>query len=170
MTAKAEKEARVSDNGARDEQPPVKIERTKAPPLAVYADDLTLTVEGQDYHPHAGECVRFTGGMTVGDVKMVVDLSAFQDMELGGGEVTPEQREKLKVFTEKLEDATTFIAARIHSWDWTDARGDLYPEQPDAALLRTLPFQELMWLLTASFGAARSDDVRLKGSQPSTTS
>lgn len=167
MSAKTEKRAR--DNGARDEQPPAKVERTKAPARAVYADDLTLTVEGQDYHPHAGECVRFSGGMSVADVKMVVDLQGFQEMEIGG-EITEEQREQLREFTVKLEDAADFIAARIQSWTWTDESGDPYPERPDSALLRGLRFEELMWLLTAGFRVARLDDARLKGSQPSTTS
>ena len=162
MTAKA-KTSRAPNNGARDEQPPAKVERTKAPPLAIYADDLMLEVDGVEYHPHAGEVVRFSGGMTVGDVKMIVDLSAFQDMEIGGTDLTAEQRERLQTFTRQLEDATDFIAARIHSWDWTDDRGNRYDDPPSALLLRTLPFAELMWLLTAGFNTARGDDVRLKG-------
>ena len=166
MSAKTEKKARASDNGARDEQPPAKVERTKAPPLAVYADDLTTEVDGVDYHPHAGEVVRFTGGMSVGDVKMVVDLSEFQNMQMGGADLTDEQRDKLKDFTAKLDEAADFMAARIVSWTWTNDREEPYEDPPTAKLLRALPFSELMWLLTAGFKAARGDDARLKGSQP----
>ncbi len=167
MAGKTARKSRAS-NGARDEVP-AGVERTKAPPRKVYADDLTITVDGKDYNPHAGEWVRFAGGMSVGDVKLVVDLQGFQDTQAATGKATQEQIDQLRDFTDKLGEATEFIAARIVSWNWTDEASRPYPECPSATALRGLRFEELMWLLTAGFRAAGSDDARLKGSRRSTT-
>lgn len=168
MSAKAEKakrQARTSDNGARDDAPPAKVERTKAPPVTIFCDDLVLEVDGEKYHPHAGELVRLTGGATVGDIKMAVDLQKFKDIDMS----TDEGRERMEEVKAGLLLMVGSLAARLQSWTWTNDAGELYPA-PTAEVLETLRFEELMWILSASLSTARKDADRLKGSAPSTTS
>ncbi len=157
--------ARESDNGARDEAPPEKVERTKAPPVTIFCDDLTIELDGKEYHPHAGELVRLSGGASVGDIKMAVDLQKFKDIDMS----TDEGRERMEEVKVGLMLMVTGLAARLQSWTWTDDAGQLYPP-PTAEILETLRFEELMWILSASLNTARKDADRLKDSAPSTTS
>lgn len=162
---KARQKARESDNGARDEAPPEKVKLTKAPPVTIFCDDLTIEVDGEKYHPHAGELVRLSGGASVGDIKMAVDLQKFKDIDMS----TDEGKERMEEVKAGLMLMITGLAARLQSWTWTDNNGQLYPP-PTAEILETLRFEELMWILSASLSTARKDADRLKDSAPSTTS
>ena len=165
MSAKTEKKARVSDNGARDEQPPAKIERTKAPPTTIFCDELTIEVDGEKYHPHAGELIRLSGGASVADIKMAVDLQKFKDIDMS----TDEGLARMEDVKAGLMGMVGSLGQRLQSWTWTDDAGRLYGE-PTREILEGLRFEELMWILTASLKTARTDAERLKGSAPSTTS
>ena len=174
MSAKTEKKARASDNGARDEilenvspigeEPPEKIQRTKAPPVTIFCDDLVIEVDGEAYHPHAGELIRLTGGASVADIKMAVDLQKFKDIDMS----TEEGKERMEDVKEGLILLTGQLAHRLQSWTWTDDADRPYPP-PTQEILESLRFEELMWILTASLKTARTDAERLKGSAPSTT-
>lgn len=156
----------IPDNGASDEQPPAKIERSKAPPRAVFCDDLVIEVDGEEYHPHAGEVIRFSGGASVADVKMAVDLQKFRDIDMS----TKEGKERMEEVKAGLQLVSGQLTLRIHSWDWTDDADEPYSSPPTQEIIESLRFEELMWILTASMRTVRTDAERLKGSAPSTTS
>jgi hypothetical protein len=169
MSAKTEKKARrqmaTSGNGARDEAPPAKVERTKAPPTTIFCDELTIEIGGEKYHPHAGELVRLSGGASVADIKMAVDLQKFKDIDMS----TDEGKARMEDVKVGLVGMVGSLAQRLQSWTWTDDAGRPYGE-PTREILEGLRFEELIWILTASLKTARSDAERLKGSAPSTTS
>ncbi len=161
MSGKTAKKARAADNGARDEAPPLAVERTKAPPRVIFCDELVIKDGEEEYHPHAGELIRLIGGASVGDVKMAVDLQKFGDIDMS----TEEGKARMEEVKAGLELVTGQLALRLHSWTWTDDTATPYP-QPTKEILESLRFEELMWILTASLKVARSDNARLKGSAP----
>lgn len=164
MSGRTSKKARAPDNGARDEAPPAKIERTKVPPTTIFCDELEIEVDGETYHPHAGELIRLSGGASVADIKMAVDLQKFSDIDLS----TDEGREKMAEVKSGLVMMVGSLATRLQSWTWTDDANEPYPP-PTREILEGLRFEELMWILTASLKTARTDADRLKGSALSTT-
>ncbi len=161
---KAKRQARASDNGTRDEIPPEKVQRTKAPPVTIFCDDLAIEVDGEKYYPHAGELIRLSGGASVADIKMSVDLQKIKDIDIS----TDEGKERIEEVKFSLMQVVGSLAARLQSWTWTDDAGEPYPT-PTREVLETLRFEELMWILSASLKTARKDADRLKGSAPSTT-
>ena len=165
MSGKTEKKGRASSNGARDETSPEKVQRTKPRPVTIFCDELTIEEGGETYHPHAGELIRLTGGATVADIKMAVDLQAFKDIDMG----TEEGKAKMAEVKEGLESIVDVLAHRLQSWTWTDDNDRPYGP-PTREILEGLRFEELMWILTASLKTARTDAERLKDMAPSMTS
>lgn len=169
MSAKTEKQTRrqaqASGNDTSDEAPPAKVERTKAPPTTIFCDELTIEIDGEKYHPHAGELIRMSGGASVADIKMAVDLQKFKDIDMS----TDEGRERMDDVKTGLGLMVGSLVQRLQSWTWTDDAGRDYGP-PTREILECLRFEELMWILTASLKTARTDAERLKGSAPSTMS
>lgn len=104
------------------------MEKSKPPrlDLTVTADDLVVTVDGEEYRPHAGEMVRLCGPRPGWWF-----LEALARLQASDGTVTSELLEAL--------------AGVVCEWDWTDDEGQPLPP-PSADVLRRLSIPEVMWL------------------------
>lgn len=101
------------------------IERTKPPNRSrrVESDDLLVLDDGVAYYPHAGEWVEFKGRPSVG---LYLDI-----MESG-----------------RTSDNLKLIADKIAAWNWTDDDGNPYESPPTLETLKSLPAEEIAWLIT----------------------
>ena len=97
----------------------------RKPPLAprrVMADDITVEVGGETYHPHAGEYVEFKGRPSVGLYLKVAQLG-------------------------ESPEALMLLVENLHAWTLTDDGGNEYPNPPALDSLLRMPGEELGWLL-----------------------
>ena len=134
-----------------------KVKKTKPPTRKVYADDLVVTVDGEEYHPHAGEYVVFRGKLRLDTLVAAMKLSSIGKMDMS--DVTMEEAEALE---ETASDLYKDLQRGIQDWDWTDDDGTPYRSPPTKAELSDVGFDEVMWLVGASFGGMQGPEDRVK--------
>lgn len=137
------------------------VARTKVPAVRFIADDLVVRAGGQEYRPHAGEFAEVEPVATIDDFSLMIRLQRLRNLK----ELTAEEMDELAPV---LEDVAHLIVRSVRSWDWTDNRGTSYPSPPDLAVIRSLSFEEMTWLLQAVMGTLTTEKARKNGSTPST--
>lgn len=125
-----------------------KPKRSKPPARRVEADSFVVTVEDQKYYPHVGEWVEFTPVLQLDTLLTAMVLQSLQGLDMS--EVTPDEAREVRT---AFETVTRDLATAIVRWHWTDNDDNQFPPKPEAADLRRLSLEELMWLVGASFGA-----------------
>ena len=117
------------------------VDRTKPPLRQIASDDITITVDGVEYHPHAGESAWFRPGASSNAMRILMDIQSLQKPDLSTDEAAE--------FGQLLQDAAAYVAIAVVKWDWTDIDEQPMP-QPTAESALNLDIQELTWLLQAS--------------------
>ena len=130
---------------------PKKPPARKIPARKVLADELVITVDGVDYHPHEGEYVIFRGtAQTVGEYLDGLELQTIglqgAKAEDGGDNLSDSELEVTRRASELFARTVEGIAARVVEWDWTDNDDNPYPSPPTAEVIKSLTFEELNWL------------------------
>ena len=126
--------------------PKAKTKPGKVPPVTVLSDDLEIVVDGETYHPHAGESVSFRGRQSVGDAMLAFSLQSLTEAT------------DASEIHRTLSDVVSKLATRINGWTWTDDDGEAYESPPSAETLMRLSFEELGWLIGG--GKAKADDLK----------
>lgn len=120
-------------------------QKNRIPLRRVYADTYTLTVDGVEYRPHAGEWVEFSPLGTVGAYIDGLRLKASPPP------TEDEEDERLLAIVERIRSE---VRRRVVAWDWTDAvSGEPLP-QPREGGLEALSLGEMLWLQSAMSGDA----------------
>lgn len=142
----------------------------KPPARRVPSDDYVVTVDGQDYAPHAGEWIDIIPGYTVGDM---LDASRFQKLLDDRGSIGDDEPEAMAEWLTRadrvLVDLAASIDRRLVGWSWTDARGRPLPT-PTADVIASLTWAELNYLLRAVRGQVAEADRKNAGRPSRTTS
>lgn len=126
-----------------------KSKPTKLPPRTVPSDDLVLEIDGVEFRPHGGEQVIFRSKQSVEDLLTMLRIS---DLKITAEDLASGQL--------LLDDVYGVLSRQIVSWDWTDDDGKAYVSPPDTSILRTLDFDELLWLVNASSGSRKTEEAR----------
>lgn len=117
----------------------------KIPPRRVYADDLTIIQDGEEYHPHAGEWVDVRGSTSLASMRLITRVQHLQGM--GSEDMTAEDIQELD---EAIVSLTQYVSGLIAGWNWTDDEGNKYPSPPTAEIIEHLRVEEMWWLMSAT--------------------
>lgn len=140
-----------------------RLAKTKLPVRTVKCDDLELEQGGKTYRPHYGETVTFAGGTFVQALTLALDLAQLRDLD----QADADNMEQVEGIRRRLDDAVDLLSQVITAWTWTDAGDKPYPDRPTPIILRTLVFEELLWLVGASMPeTTRTEASRKNGSSP----
>lgn len=125
------------------------VEQKRVPARRVYADDFSLTLDGIEYHPHAGEWVEYR---PVGSVGAYLDLLRSRAVK-----VVPEDEDEAEATAAYVERAREEVRRRVVAWDWTDiTTGEPLPP-PREGGIECLSLAEMLWLQGALYGRGESD-------------
>jgi hypothetical protein len=108
----------------------------------VSSDDFVFTLDGQDYHPHAGKSVTLRRKISSTGLCTTLRFAAL------AGKGVKATEESATEFTTALMDTAKVLAENVLEWDWEDEFGKPYPQpykRPE--VLADLHVQELMWLI-----------------------
>ncbi|MBF8255130.1 MAG: hypothetical protein HW375_37 [Anaerolineales bacterium] len=146
------------------------MQPTKIPPRRVICDDFTVTVDGVEYHPHAGEWVEFLGVASMSSYLRLMRLTAVQG--LTPAEMAALPSADARALVEDMESAIRTnlvdVARAISGWTWTDTSGVPFESPPSPDTLVGLSPEELHYL-TRTYRGDRSGTARKNGSAPSTS-
>ena len=125
------------------------MEKSRPPLRRVYADDFTLSIDGVEYRPHAGEWVEYS---VVGTVGAYLDLLRSRSVE-----VVPSSEESAEETAAFVERTREEVRRRLAAWDWTDmATGEPLPQPREGGIDR-LSLAETLWLQAVLYGKAGAD-------------
>lgn len=121
----------------------------KKKPVRVVSGDAYRSKgdDGEWYHEHAGETVTFKSAMGLGGFLSALDIQSLSGMNFADvdGEESAEARSLFLGVCQSLSEA-------IVGWTWTDSADNALASPPSAALIATLPIEEIMWLVGVSMG------------------
>lgn len=141
---------------------------SKPEPTRFETDDFTVVVDGQTYHPHAGEWVELFPSQSVAEVLATGKLAKLgAELEAAKGD-PDESRQVMAAISEHFDMVCAHLADRVVAWSWTNRRGDPLP-QPDGTSgpIARLTNEELNYLLSVGQRRQESADDRKNGSRPS---
>ena len=141
-----------ADSKTARERPTLKGAPEKLPPRLVASDGYVVEFGGRKYRPHKGEWIKLRGQGRMGDVLMVLKL---QRLESLGSDMTPEDADAASDALRQIFDT---LKASVIEWNWTDDRGDAYPNPPTLDALQSLSPDECNYLIGEVMGAMPDKD------------
>ena len=134
---------------------------SKPPPRREASDSFTVTIDGKEYQPHAGEWIDWRGRGTVGS--LIVSLRLQKLLRVSGLDAE-EAEETSGLYEQVCRDIADFIVG----WSWTDDSSEPYPSPPGPEVIRSLSYEELFYLVGLRFGGSTEEESK-NGSTPSTS-
>ena len=127
---------------------------TKPPLQRLPSDDCELTFDEVDYHPHEGEWVEIVPpGLTLGDVSRLRGIHELSAKLEALGETDDAATERAILTGETYRAIAPALCDRIAAWNWTDPRGEPYP-QPTTDVMARLDVREVIYLHNLTQGTA----------------
>lgn len=146
----------------------------KPPVQRIPSDDFTMTVDGQEIHPHAGEWIDMIPVVTIKLMRAASPtvglLADIEEIQAAGGNVPPElARRAAEGMQEYYDELCSAIAYVLVGWNWTGPAGRPLP-QPDgtAASLRDLSMEEIQYLYRICRAGGATSDTPAPAPAPET--
>ena len=108
----------------------------------VASDGFTLTVNGQEYHPHKGEWVKLKQAMSGEDMRVLCEFYGVMSQGM-----SPETALALSGL---LTDVWKSLAGTVLDWNWRGPDGEYYAK-PSLESIKGLMIEEIFWLVGALY-------------------
>lgn len=131
-----------------------KVKKTKVPFTVVNGDDYEVVIDGESYHPHAGETVSFKRGMSPDDYSVLIAFKSMAALAQQRGEDID-----VETMVSDINKVVEVLANGIKSWTWTDADDNPLAE-PSVETLQKVDLEEVIWLVSKRLGARSEGETK----------